>query len=214
MPTVMDLLLPAACAGCRAPGAACCPECRRMFGAPRRVGRPMPVPVFALAPYRGPARQVVLAYKERGRRDLAPALGRILAAGIAALPDHLAAPVLVPAPSRRAASRVRGGSHVSAVAQRAADTLGSAAKNVQVARALQVDSGVADAVGLDAAARQANLAGHIRVKPSAMPAPGAQVVLVDDVVTTGATIKACVKALTSQNVRVVAAVALTAAGQI
>lgn len=97
-----------------------------------------------------------------------------------------------------------------AVARRAADTLGTTGKNVRVAQVLQLDSGVADAVGLDAAARNANLAGHIRVNPRAVLPSGSTVILVDDVVTSGATINACVKALTSQNVQVVAAIALTA----
>lgn len=60
-------------------------------------------------------------------------------------------------------------------------------------------------MGLDAEQRAANLAGRVRVRPAALPGSGT-VLLVDDVMTTGATLRTCTDALAG--VGVAAAVVL------
>jgi predicted amidophosphoribosyltransferase len=77
-----------------------------------------------------------------------------------------------------------------------------------VSPALRLGRRARDSVGLDAAARVANLAGRLRVDARAVPPAGAAVVLVDDVVTTGATLRACRAALVSAGRDVTAAVVL------
>jgi predicted amidophosphoribosyltransferase len=72
--------------------------------------------------------------------------------------------------------------------------------HLRVARPLRLARRARDSVGLDAAQRAANLAGRLRVQASALPPPGAAVVLVDDVVTTGATLRACRDALAGAGV--------------
>ncbi|MEU4667038.1 ComF family protein [Amycolatopsis sp. NPDC023774] len=219
-------------------------------------------PAYALARYQGVAKRVLIAYKERGRRDVAPALGRVLASALAALPragapragprreghslggppfdeptfvgssrtgPGLEKPVvardstadadfvpvgpwcLVPAPSRRSASRLRGGPHVQRLAEAAARCLAQAGTEAVVAPALAL-KGARDAVGLSRAERVANLAGRLRFVPAGRPPPGSRVVVLDDVVTTGATAAACVRALADAGVSVSAVVALLAAG--
>lgn len=173
------------------------------------------MPAYALAAYRGAARQLVLSYKERGRRDLGPPLGRLLADGCTHLVPALEPLVLVPAPSRAASSRVRGGPHVQRLAEHCAAALAEAGRPTAVAPALRLAAGVRDAVGLDAAHRAVNLAGRVQPVPAGAPPPGSAVVLLDDVVTTGATAAACIHALASIDVRVRAVLALTSprAGQ-
>ncbi|MGH3976101.1 MAG: hypothetical protein ACRDS9_22665, partial [Pseudonocardiaceae bacterium] len=65
---------------------------------------------------------------------------------------------------------------------------------------------------LQAAARQANLAGRVLPRRAGLPPTGTPVVLVDDVVTTGATATACVRALLQAGVGTPAIVVLAAAG--
>lgn len=213
---LLDLLIPARCAGCGARGAPCCARCAGVWGAVSEVVR-VPVAgvvrVFALARYRGLARRLLIAYKERGRRDLAAPLGRALAAALVVLPLAASRAIcLVPAPSRRSAARVRGGPHVERLANAAAGVLAARGFEVSVAPALVLTGGARDAVGLDRAERVANLAGRLRFREAGRPPPGVPVVVLDDVITTGATAAACVRALEGEGIEVAAVLTLLAAG--
>lgn len=119
---------------------------------------------------------------------------------------------LVPAPSRPSASRVRGGPHVERLAEAAASVLAGRGFEVAVAPALELAGSARDAVGLGHAQRAANLAGRLRFRHAGRPPPGFPVVVLDDVVTTGATAAACVHALAAEGIAVSAVLALLAAG--
>lgn len=170
--------------------------------------------MYALGAYRGRLRTALLAYKERGRRDLACPLGDALAAALLTLlPPASGAVCLVPVPSRWSAAARRGGQHVALLADRAAAALAGAGVAAAVAPALRMAPGVRDSVGLDRASRQANLAGRVLVRSAGLPPAGIPVVLVDDVVTTGATAAACTSALLQVGVEVPAIVALATSGR-
>ncbi|MEV6827229.1 ComF family protein [Amycolatopsis sp. NPDC051102] len=219
---LLDLLIPGRCAACGARGEPCCARCEGVWGAAREVVRAPTaglVRVFALARYRGVGRKLLIAYKERGRRDLAPSLGRALAAALAELPlgavaASARAPAfcLVPAPSRASAARVRGGPHVERLAKAAARVLAARGIEVAVAPALELAGGVRDAVGLSREQRMANLAGRLRFREAGRPPPEMPIVVLDDVVTTGATAAACTRALEAAGFTVSAVLTLLAAG--
>ncbi|MGH3439774.1 MAG: ComF family protein, partial [Sciscionella sp.] len=186
--TVLDLVLPARCAGCGMLGAAWCARCRVPFARPSSVHRSAlrnGPPTYALADYADAARAVVLAYKERGRRDLARPLGLSLAAVLPTLPGAGVTVGdtwwLVPAPSRRRAARGRGGSHMLRLARHCAVGLAAGGRPAAVAPALRMAAGVRDSAGLSAEARLRNLAGRIRPDPGGLPPRGSRVVLLDDV---------------------------------
>lgn len=207
-----ELLLPVACPGCEAPGTAWCARCRAAFGRPRVLTLPGLAPVLALAPYTGAARDAVLAYKERGRRDLASPLAGALRAALAGA--GLPAVALVPAPSRPGAARARGGDHVLRLARELLRETAPAppAGGPVVARALALGAGARDSVGLDPTARAANLARHLRLRPRAFDGVDASLptVLLDDVLTTGATARAATALLGGAGRAPVAVVVLTA----
>ncbi|MCC3329254.1 ComF family protein [Nocardia abscessus] len=200
MRTLLDLVLPAVCAGCGRSGVGWCADCAvALAGPPVRVWpRTDPgVPCWALSPYAGPARRAVLAVKERGRRDLAKPLGAAFAAALADLRSPGRPLVLVPAPSRAVAARRRGGDPVLRTATVAARRLPSSS----MIPLLRVGRGVRDSVGLTPAERARNLDGRVtalagRAADWKIPA-NAEVVLVDDVLTTGATARESVRALRS-----------------
>ena len=217
---LLDLVVPGRCAGCGTDGPSLCTGCAALLGPVRQVpaGPGLP-PVYALGRYHGPLRTALLAYKERGRRELADPFGRAIADGLRQLQREHAEVCLVPVPSRAAAARRRGGDHVRRLAAASAAALAADGVPAAVAPALRLAGGVRDSVGLDPAARVANLAGRVRPRPAGLPtagnrtgdAAGAGVVLLDDVATTDATIAACTAALAAAGIRVRAAVVVATA---
>lgn len=214
---LVDLVLPIRCAGCGERGIPICLRCAATFAGPfpvRRPGLAHGPPAFALAEYQGAARTALLAYKERGRRDLAGVLGRTMAAVLPWLPgagpDVDGTWWLVPAPSRATEARRRGGWHLVRLARAVACALAAAGHPAVVAPALRLAGPARDSVGLTAAARAANLAGRIRLRPEGSPPRGTPVILLDDVIASGATATACAAELTAAGLNVTAVLTLTA----
>jgi predicted amidophosphoribosyltransferase len=189
-----DLVLPRRCVACGRAGIALCRVCRPP-GPARTVSLESAVPVVAAGDYDGALRTALLAYKERGRRDLARPLGKLLGAAAAGLPEAL----LVPVPSTAAAARARGGSHVLRLAR-------SAGRPVRPV--LRVVGAVRDSAGLGVAARASNMQGAMSAIPPARP--GQRVVVVDDIVTTGATLAEAVRALRAAGWQVAGAAVVAA----
>lgn len=189
-----DLVLPRTCAGCGVPGAVFCPRCAVLLTVPRlATPRRFPwgfPPTVAAGGYSGPVRPAVNAFKERGRTELARPLGTAVALAVAAVvsavPERRGGVLLVPVPSSQAALRTRGRDHVRELTVRAVAELQEAGLPASQARLLARQGRARDSAGLSTAARRANLAGTFQ--RCAEPPPGALLVLVDDVVTSGATL--------------------------
>ncbi|NKY18273.1 ComF family protein [Tsukamurella spumae] len=212
---LVELAVPRTCGGCGAPRVRWCGRCEAaLHDVPALIRTTVPagVPVWTLGRYDGARRAAVLQLKERGRGDLAVPLGRGVAHALLRLRawgEFGAATgplVLVPAPTTAWAARRRGGDVVTAVCRAAARTA-APVQAVTVSPVLR-SVGAAESVGLSAAARARNVRGTVRVR--ALPGPGT-VVLVDDVVTTGATLAESVAVLARRGVSVAAAITLAAA---
>ena len=164
-------------------------------------------PVFALGRYAGARRQAILAMKEHGRGDLAAPLARALAIGVHRLLTWgmLETPLtIVPAPTRRSAARRRGGDPVARLAAAAV----AAHPDAVVVPALRMKALARDSVGLRPAARERNIAGRVLLRGQP---PRTEVLVVDDIVTTGATARESVRVLRSAGVRVAGVLAIAAA---
>ncbi|MGI5369581.1 ComF family protein [Streptomyces iakyrus] len=212
-----DLVLPGECRGCGVPRTVLCARCRAVLGgsAVRRV-RPVPEPpglpvVHAAARYADEVRAALLAHKERGALALAGPLGVALAqavraglrdarppvrAGGARPPDGGAPVLLVPVPSGRRAVRARGHDPARRIALAAAGELRRRGLPARVADVLRQRRAVADQSGLNSRQRLDNLAGALAVAPGgARLLAGGAVVLVDDVMTTGASLAEAARAV-------------------
>ncbi|MFD3875898.1 ComF family protein [Streptomyces sp. NPDC058623] len=220
---ISGLVLPVDCAGCGAARAVLCADCRgglsgsgaaEVRPASRRPG-PSGLPVvYAAAPYEGAVRAVVLAHKERGALPLAEPLGGALAAAVRRSGAGRAGEVvLVPAPSARRAVRARGHDPARRIALAASARLRRDGTAARVASVLRQRRPVADQAGLGARQRRENLSGALEVRRGgAGPVDGARIVLVDDVVTTGATLAEAARALREAGLRVEVAAVVAAPG--
>lgn len=200
---LLDLALPQECAGCAEGGTRWCGGCAHVLAeaAAEPLGRcaPQPCPAgfpktAAAAAYDGVVRSTLLAHKERGRLALVRPLAAALGAAVRALDLAPGPLVLVPAPSRRATVRARGQDHALRLARRTAQVLRQSGVEVSAAGLLRPARELADQSGLDTASRAANLDGALRARRRL---DGVRVVIVDDVVTSGATLVEAARALTA-----------------
>lgn len=211
---VLDLVLPVECGGCGCPATRWCPDCAAALQVhPDQPDVVTPrvdpgVAVFGLGRYAGPRRQGIVALKEHGRRDLVHPLARSLALGIHRLITWgvVGLPLtVVPAPTRRSSARRRGGDPVARIA--AVATAGH--PDIAVLNALRTAGLARDSVGLGTRARERNITGRVRTVRGEIPGqiPG-EVLMVDDVVTTGVTAREAVRALHAGGATVAAVLTL------
>ncbi len=204
---MLDLILPLQCGGCGAPSTRWCDACAAELsvasGEPRVVNPRIDprVPVFALGRYAGARRQAIIAMKEHGRGDLVAPLSRALAIGIHRLLvwGMVDAPLtIVPAPTRRSAARRRGGDPVARMAVRAV----AGHSDLNVVAALRIKALARDSVGLGTSARERNVAGRVLLRGRCDKPLVTEVLIVDDIVTTGATARESVRVLRAAGIRV------------
>lgn len=181
------VLAPVACAGCGADDRALCPACRAALAPALRYDRlDDGTPLVSALEYAGPVRQAILAFKERGRTDVARALARPLAAAMRDAAERIPfadAPAMCAVPSSRAAFRRRGYDPVSVVVRAAGW------RPVPLLRHTRRHE---EQKALGQAERARNVVNSLAARH---PVTGRRLIVVDDIVTTGATITEAVRAL-------------------
>lgn len=191
-------LFPVPCAGCGSEGRSLCGSCRPAL-TPHPVAQLVPGvgPVWAACAYDGVVRASILALKEQGRTGLAEPLAAPFAAAVSAALATTPDTCVVAVPSSRTARRRRGFEPVALLARAAGIRLAGVFEPARP-HAVQKGLGVAD--------RGVNLDGVFVLKRD----PGRRVLIVDDVVTTGATLAAAARVLRDGGAEVVGAAVLAA----
>ncbi|AZS72145.1 phosphoribosyltransferase [Streptomyces lydicus] len=167
--------------------------------------------MWAGVPYADEVRAVLLAHKERGALRLAEPLGAVLAGAVRGLRAGGGPLLLVPVPSARRSVAGRGHDPVRRVALAAAGELRRTGTGARVLAVLRQRRVVADQAGLSARQRLANVTGALEVRAGAgRLLTGRAAVLVDDLVTTGATLAEAARAVTAAGGRVAGAAVVAA----
>jgi ComF family protein len=214
-----DLAFPAACSGCGREGEPLCAVCLPALdarlalpgGTPIGLPAELPAPLLQLewcAPFAGPVRAALHDLKYAGERRLAGPLGDALARRWARVGNGVE--VVVPVPVHAERERRRGYDQAALIAEVAGERLG-----LPVVRALERQRATVAQFELGRDERAANVDGAFRVRAgvgvgagAARSVAGRWILLVDDVVTTGATLAACAFALERAGALAVSAIAV------
>jgi predicted amidophosphoribosyltransferase len=207
---VADLVLGRRCLMCDEIGTALCAPCLAgLRGRVRTVATASDLPVTtAVLNYEDDGRTLILEYKERGNRGLTPMLGTLLAD---ATEPHLSQPtagaaVMVPVPSHRWSAR--GFDALGGIVRAAGHALAARGRPVLVRPWLETATTYHPLKDLSRDERRRRIEGAFRVparvqRHSRPPANG--VIVVDDVLTTGATLGEAVRSLTGAGIPVAGA---------
>lgn len=200
IPALADLIFPVRCVSCSALGIKLCSECRKSwiphiyrttFSGEFRLD------VFSAVQYSHIAKKILIASKENGLTLADTLIEDSLHAAIKHVVAHEWIDLIIPIPSRRAASRSRGRQFVFELASNAASTF-----SIPVIDVLSHTRTIRDQSSLKSAERFKNLSGAFTAKSHH---PG-RALLVDDLVTTGATLQEAARALRAGGIEVAGAV--------
>jgi ComF family protein len=210
---LLDVLLPPTCPGCGREGEPICGHCRKQLE--RRLDEPAGVPLGMPAhvpagivqlewccSFNGAARASVHALKYDGEQRLVRPLSEVMAArwGRASVGGD----ILVPVPVHAERRKQRGFDQAELLARGIGELL-----NMPVRCALARTGRTAAQHQLGKSARQSNVGGAFAVPAVAQSeVRGKWIVLVDDVVTTGATLAGCALALYDAGAFAVSALSL------
>jgi ComF family protein len=198
---VLEALAPATCLACDVSCDASQPFCAGC-GAPAHRAVPLLLDgmrVAMVGPYLPPLSTAIVRFKYQGRAELSRPLAKLLTPSVEALalPDDAA---LVPVPMHPRRLAERGYNQAALLAQELSRTLRCGFRP----RLLRRNRETERQVGKSRSERLDNLRQVFELRQSAP----ARVVLVDDVITTGSTVRACAQALTAGGVEIIGVVAL------
>ena len=200
--SLIDLLFPSRCAICDRSGKNLCEACRNLILVEPKEFLVAGIPVFTVTNYSNETSKLLVALKDKGQSALVIELAQLLRPVIENLPFSETASYIVPAPSRPENFSKRGFHPTLILAQ----ALAPQNQALQVLNCLRFSRSVMDQVGLSARQRLDNL--HMSMSLN-QPVAGRVCYILDDVVTTGATVSEAKRVLTLGGATVAGALTLS-----
>lgn len=189
---LLDIVAPPQCAACGTHGAELCSACTREIERSEPIvlrGTGDLATIRAAGQYRGVLRRVILAFKYGNRTCLATPLAAMLARHV-----FIEGEFIVPVPLHPARERMRGYNQAYLLARDVATKFQPGQRSV-LRHALQRVHATHAQSTLRASDRESNVLNAFSPGPDAAAVASRSVLLVDDVITTGATLRACAAVL-------------------
>ena len=186
-----QLIFPTRCYGCNSLGINICTNCKREWIPHYYKTHVNLVNVHSAVLYTPTASKIILAAKENGLKGADDLLIAAIVHVLSKATLNEGCCSLIPIPSSKQSQRRRGRSFVVDLTKAISEQTGIAVNDC-----LQVSRRVSDQSGLTRVQRSSNMHGAFSIKPGAILRGDA--ILIDDVVTTGATLREAARALNSQ----------------
>lgn len=188
MDHLLNLFLPTPCISCQKPGSPFCSTCQSKFTVTVRAISKSGINGYSVCDYDSLSGDIINAIKESGQTSL---IGPVASLMAKSWPHELASPVLVPIPSSPTNQKRRGYQHTLKLVNALEKRIPAG-----TSRALLRSAGDRlDQSKLGPIERLSNLEGAFEVDLRGFVDEGRPIVLIDDVVTTGATIASAFSAL-------------------
>jgi predicted amidophosphoribosyltransferase len=229
---IAQLIWPLNCAGCGVVDWSVCPQCLALLNVPASEVSDLvesTFPIYSIHSYQGAVRNLVLAFKNLGRADLDNFFRGLMLRDCARLAKDQGPELagvkrllVVPAPSSARAIRERGRQTTNVLAKGVVEGLQTYFPNsrIELMELLRQTTSVKQE-GLTYRQRTVNKAGSVSPTRAAQQLIGAgrqliskrnfdrtRVILVDDILTTGATLRECVTVLNQLGLQVSAALVI------
>ena len=204
LPALSELIFPSRCLGCRQLGIGICSQCRASWHPhiyrSNVFASGFSFPVYSAVVYSPIAQKVLLGAKEAALHDADQLIHQALTHSLAYFYSEIGIADLVPIPSRKINTRKRGRDFILEQTYEL-----SQQPSVQVRAILSHARRVKDQTTLNSRSREINLSQSMKcanhVEPSNIP-----VIIIDDLVTSGATLREAGRALSAAGYKVIGAV--------
>lgn len=197
---LQEIIFPSRCLGCGQLGLEICSLCRKNWHPHiyRQWSQHLPTfPIYSAVTYSPIAGKVLLSAKENNLVIADQLIYKALGHSLTFALREIGGDFLIPIPSRRSVARSRGRQFIAALTyQLSAETGLPAYENLEHTRRVR------DQSSLDAKSRFHNLDGSMK----SLNFLSGKAIVIDDLVTTGATLQEAVRALRDRGIEVAAAV--------
>lgn len=200
--TFSQLIFPSRCISCKRLGDSICFSCKKFWchqSLRTTTSHTLKLRIFSSIEYSDVARRVLLAAKESSIKSADNLVAEAIAHSLHQWLEEVRIDTLIPIPSRKSVVRIRGRQFMDEIAHLVAGHSG-----IRVASILSHARGVRDQSGLDSQQRWNNLNRSMVVCGN--PQGLGKVLLVDDLVTTGATLSEAARALRYAGIEAMGAV--------